>query len=231
VRLVGEVTVGMAVVATCPLHAPGWLSAVALIPLTVLLINGVNLMDGLDMLAAGVTAVAAVGFAIVTHGSPRQTAVALAAALGGFLWFNRPPAKVYLGDGGSYLLGTALAVLLASTWAPHLPVATGTAALALVALPSAEVAFAVVRRLRGRLSLVSGDRRHPYDRLVTRGWPRPAASGAYIGAEAVLAVAAVIAAHRSSLAVAVVVDVAAAVTLTILAGAVGALAPDSEVPS
>jgi len=229
-RVVGEVVVGVAVVLTCPLHLPG-AAGIALVAVTVLLINGVNLIDGLDLLAGGVTALAALGFAVLAHGWGRQTAVALAAALGGFLWFNRPPARVYLGDGGSYLLGTALAVLLASVWAPHVPVATGTAALALVALPAAEVAFAVVRRMRGRQSLVTGDRRHPYDRLVSRGWGRPAASGAYIGAEAVLAVGAVIAAHRSSLAVAVVVDVVAAAALTVLAGAVGALAPDSEVPS
>ena len=76
---------------------------------------------------------------------------------------------------------TALCVLLAEAWAPGRPTATGVAALALVAVPAAEVAFAVVRRLRGGGSLMTGDRGHPYDRLVARGWPRLAASGAYIG--------------------------------------------------
>ena len=228
VRLVGEVAVGIAVVATCPIHAPGWLSAMTLIPLTVLLVNGVNLMDGLDMLAGGVTAVAAIGFAIVTHGSARQMAVALAAALAGFLYFNRPPAKIYLGDGGSYLLGTALTILVAASWAPQVPIETGVAVLALVALPSAEVAFAVVRRLRGRRSLMAGDRGHPYDRLVARGWERPTASAAYIATEGLLMVAVVVVA-RSSLVIAVAVDIAAAVVLTIVAGAVGALTPDTEV--
>ena len=228
-RLVGELAIGIAVVATCPVHLPGALAGVALVAVTVLLINGVNLIDGLDLLAGGVGAVAAVGFAVLLHGADRQLAVALAAALLGFLAYNRPPARIYLGDGGSYLVGTALAVLVAGSWAPRVAVATGAAALALVAVPAAEVAFAVVRRLRGRQSLMAGDRGHPYDRLVTRGWPRPAASAAYIGAEAVLAAAAVVAAHRSSLAAAVLVDVMGAVALTVLAGAVGALAPDPEV--
>ena len=43
-------------------------------------------------------------------------AASLAAALAAFLWSNRPPARIYLGDGGSYLLGTAMTVLLAYTW-------------------------------------------------------------------------------------------------------------------
>ncbi len=65
-----------------------------------------NLIDGLDMLASGVVTAAAVGFAAVLHGPGRQLAVALGASLIGFLTFNRPPARVYLGDGGAYLLGT-----------------------------------------------------------------------------------------------------------------------------
>ena len=64
-------------------------------------------------------AVAAVGFALVAPRAGRQLAVALAAALVGFLVYNRPPARVYLGDGGAYLLGTALVVLLADGVGPR----------------------------------------------------------------------------------------------------------------
>ena len=53
-------------------------------------------------------AVAAVASALMVHGSGRQLAMALAAALVAFLVYNRPPARIYLGDGGAYLLGTAL---------------------------------------------------------------------------------------------------------------------------
>jgi len=78
-------------------------------------------------------------------------------------------------------------VLVASAWAPGVPASTGVAALALLSVPAGEVAFAVVRRARGRRSLLAGDRGHPYDRLIDRGWPVPAASGAYVGAAAVVA--------------------------------------------
>ena len=226
-RLFGQLGVGATVAATCPLHLPG-VAAVAVIAVTALLINGVNLVDGLDMLAAGVVAVAAVGFAVALHGPGRPLAVALAASLVGFLVYNRPPARVYLGDGGSYLLGAALAVLLAFAWGPGVPVPVGTAVLALVAVVVAEVAFAVVRRARGRRSLMAGDRGHPYDRLVARGWPGPAASGAYVAIEAILAAGTLLAIHRHSLTAAVVLDAAAALLLVALAGATGALTPDDE---
>jgi UDP-GlcNAc:undecaprenyl-phosphate/decaprenyl-phosphate GlcNAc-1-phosphate transferase len=227
-RLLGQVAIGAAVVVTCPVHLPGVLAAVLLPVVTVILVNGVNLIDGLDMLAAGVVAVAAVGFAVVLHGSGRQLAIALGASLVGFLVYNRPPAKVYLGDGGSYLLGTALAVLLAESWAPGRTVPVGTAALVMVALPAGEVAFAVVRRLRGHRSLMAGDRGHPYDRLVDRGWARPAASLAYIGMEAVLVAAALVAVHLGSMAAALTVDTLGAVLLVASAMATGALTPDQE---
>jgi UDP-GlcNAc:undecaprenyl-phosphate GlcNAc-1-phosphate transferase len=232
-RLVGELVVGGAVVVTCPVHLPGWLAVVLLVPATVLLINGVNLMDGLDMLAGGTVAVAAVGFAVVLGGAlavtGRLTAVALAAALVGFLVYNRPPARIYLGDGGSYLLGTALIVLVADSWAPYTATPVGVVALVLVALPAAEVAFAVVRRLRGHRSVLTGDRGHPYDRLVERGWTRSSAAAAYIVAQGVLAVAAVLAYRQGSLGAAVAVDVAGGVALVAAAALSGALTPDQEV--
>jgi UDP-GlcNAc:undecaprenyl-phosphate GlcNAc-1-phosphate transferase len=220
--------VGILIVVTCPVHLPGVLAAVSILAVTVLVINGVNLIDGLDMLAAGVVAVAAVAFAVILHGTARELAIALAASLLGFLFYNRPPARVYLGDGGSYLLGTALVVLLAGSWGKGVPEHVGTAALALVAIPVGEVAFAVVRRIRSHRSLMAGDRGHPYDRMVARGWTRTAASLAYVGCEAVLAAGVVVAVHRQSMPAAVVVDALAAGLVVAAAAAAGALAPDDE---
>ena len=234
-RLVGELAIGVLVVTTCPVHAPGWLGAVALVALTVLLVNGVNLIDGLDMLAGGTVAVAAVGFAVILgfplSDSGRLTAIALAAALVGFLVYNRPPARIYLGDGGSYLLGTALTILVARSWEPDAATSVGVVSLALIAIPAAEVAFAVVRRLRGRRSILTGDRGHPYDRLVARGWSRLSASVAYIGAQAILTICAVLAYHHGSLTTAIAIDVGAGLALIVAAGLAGALSPDQEVAS
>jgi hypothetical protein len=85
--------------------------------------------------------------------------------------------------------------------------AVGVATMALVAVPVAEVAFAVVRRRRGRQSMLAGDRGHPYDRLVARGWSRPGGQpdlhrgGRRTGHRGVLAV------HLVSVTLAVAVDV------------------------
>lgn len=223
IRLCGQLAIGAMVVMVSPVHLPTTLVVPLLLAITVVLINGANLLDGLDMLAAGVCAVAAAGFAVLLGGSGRDLAVALALALLGFLLYNRPPARVYLGDGGSYLLGTALTVLLAMTWAPGVATHTGVAALALVALPAAEVACTVVRRLRAGRSVLAGDRGHLYDLLVARGWTPVVASLAYIGAGIILSAAAVGVAQVSSVAAALVLDAAAAVGLMTAAAATGAL--------
>jgi UDP-GlcNAc:undecaprenyl-phosphate/decaprenyl-phosphate GlcNAc-1-phosphate transferase len=189
VRLVAQLGVGGVIAATQPVHLPGWLGTPLVLAVTVILINGFNLIDGLDMLAAGVGAAGAVGFAVVVHGDARLMAASVAGALVAFLWFNRPQARIYLGDGGSYLLGAAMTVLLTQAWGVGVAGPTGVAALALLAVAVAEVVCAIVRRHRGGLSLLSGDRGHPYDRLVDRGWSRTAASATYIAVEVTVAVA------------------------------------------
>jgi UDP-GlcNAc:undecaprenyl-phosphate/decaprenyl-phosphate GlcNAc-1-phosphate transferase len=225
-RLAGQLAigVGIAVVVPTTIGGAGGGAVVALV--AVLLMNGVNFLDGLDALAAGVVAVACVAFAVMLHGGGRDLAVALAAALVGFLVYNRPPARVYLGDAGAYLLGATLALLLATAWAPRTRAALGVASLAVVAIPVAEVAFAVVRRLRARSSLLAGDRGHPYDRLTARGWPRPSVSALYIAVELVLAAAAVVASKAAGLGPAVIVAVVTAVALVAGAAAAGGLVPD-----
>src|SRR5206468_791137 len=117
--------------------------------LVVVLVNAVNLIDGMDALASTVVAISAVGFVIV-GGDGQVLAVALCGALVGFLAFNRPPARIYLGDGGSYLLGTALALLAATALDGN----GGAAVVAvpfLVGLPLADAAITILRRrLAGR---------------------------------------------------------------------------------
>ena len=149
-RLAGQVAVGAAIAAVVPTRFGPVGGGVLVVVVTIVLMNGVNFLDGLDALAAGVVAVACVAFAIVLHGGGRDLAVAVAGALVGFLVYNRPPARVYLGDAGAYLLGAALCVLLASAWPTGARPALGVASLVIVAVPVGEVAFAIVRRARAR---------------------------------------------------------------------------------
>jgi UDP-GlcNAc:undecaprenyl-phosphate GlcNAc-1-phosphate transferase len=225
VRLGGELLVGVVVALVVTTHL-GDGGAVLVVAVTVLLVNGVNLLDGLDALAGGVVAVGAGAFAVLLAGDGRDLALSLAFGLVAFLWFNRPPARIYLGDGGAYLLGASLAVLLAEAWGRGVRTPVGVAGLVVVAVPVAEVAFAIVRRARARTSVLAGDRGHPYDRLVARGWPRGAVSGAYIAVEVVLSVAAVAVGRAHDLAAAVAVAVLAGAVLVAAALASGGLVPD-----
>jgi UDP-GlcNAc:undecaprenyl-phosphate/decaprenyl-phosphate GlcNAc-1-phosphate transferase len=221
-RLAAQLGVGALIAVTQPIHLPGAVGVPLVIAASLILINGFNLLDGLDMLSAGVGAAAAAGFAIITHGPARLLAASLAGALVGFLCYNRPPARIYLGDGGSYLLGASTTVLLCYSWGAGVPSATGVTALALVVVPVAEVACAVVRRGRSGQSLLIGDRGHPYDRLVERGWSRTGASGAYIALEVLVVVVTVVTVlGHASMSVALGVDVVVAFAVPTAAGLAG----------
>lgn len=186
-RLVAEVAIGGAVGVTVAAGSPGRI--VLAVVVTAVLVNAVNLLDGLDGLAGGVAAVSAVGSAVILTGAGFTLALALAGSLGGFLVWNRPPARIYLGDSGSYLVGTALAVLLVDAWGAGAP--TAAAAVLLVGVPVADTVVAIVRRVRDHRPLLAGDRGHVYDQLVDRGWSRRVTVCSVIGAQAVLALAAV----------------------------------------
>jgi UDP-GlcNAc:undecaprenyl-phosphate GlcNAc-1-phosphate transferase len=187
----------------------GIVSFVLVVLATVVLVNGFNLIDGLDGLCGSVTLASAVGFAVVLSSHGRYLAVALAGAITAFLVFNRPPARIYLGDGGSYLIGTAIAALLALCWAPGEQLPTGIGALLLVFLPAAELAFAVVRRWRARTSLLTGDRDHPYDQLVRQGWSTKAAVGAYAVVGVILTGLAIVASELMTVPAIVITGVSA----------------------
>jgi phospho-N-acetylmuramoyl-pentapeptide-transferase len=93
--------------------APSYAMAVVWVLALTFTSNAVNLADGLDGLAAGLCTVAALGFAFLAWlsglGDVAVFGMALAGACVGFLWFNRHPARVFMGDVGSLALGGALA--------------------------------------------------------------------------------------------------------------------------
>lgn len=106
-----------------PLASGAWQAGWWYVPFVVLLMvgfsNAVNLTDGLDGLAAGVTAIAALGLVLVSLRGGHPGAATVSAAMGGaclgFLAFNRHPARVFMGDTGSMALGGAVASVAAVT--------------------------------------------------------------------------------------------------------------------
>lgn len=214
-RLAGEVGVGVAAAAVLP-GSPSPVGVIATTVLVVALLNAVNLLDGLDGLASSVAGIGALGFAVVLEPPDRSVALAVAGALAGFLVWNKPPAKIYLGDAGSYLVGTALALLLCLTVATHDAAAPSAGGLLFVAVPVADITVAVVRRKRAGRPLLVGDRGHVYDQLVDRGWAASSATLACAAAQVVLVAVGLAASSLSG--------PAAVITVTAVIGVVGGTA-------
>jgi len=226
VRLGGEAAIGVTVGLMIPLWEPRILGVVFATALTVVLCNSVNMVDGLDGLAGGVSLVSALGFFAVLSGDPATISISLAAGVAAFLAFNFPPASVYLGDGGAYLIGTALASLFLLTCLPGSG-ASFDVALLLVGYPLIELIFAVVRRMAEGQSPLWGDRQHLYDQLHERGASAGLAAALCVLLQGALVVVGVVVAPHSE---ATRVYVAGACGMMILAAGVlgGFAAPDTR---
>ena len=131
------------------------------------MMNTVNWLDGLDGLAAGVGAIAAILFAVHMRSLGQQQvslyALALAGACIGVLPFNFSPARVFLGGTGAMILGYGLATL--SILAP----ARLATALLVMAVPITDTAWQILHRYRRGASILHGDRGHLHFRLIDRG--------------------------------------------------------------
>jgi UDP-GlcNAc:undecaprenyl-phosphate GlcNAc-1-phosphate transferase len=140
--------------------------------------NALNLLDNIDGLAAGVSSIAGASFLVVLYlgsgGTSGPIALAVAAFVGvaaGFLVYNFHPASIFMGDGGSHLLGSFLAcATLVTTSARGAEVATVAAIpIVLLLIPIFDTAFVTVSRgLEGRSAFLGG-RDHTSHRLVALG--------------------------------------------------------------
>ncbi|MBK9120255.1 MAG: undecaprenyl/decaprenyl-phosphate alpha-N-acetylglucosaminyl 1-phosphate transferase [Phycisphaerales bacterium] len=146
----------------------------------IIIVNAFNFLDNMDGLSAGVAALCLAALA-VCGALAGQVLVPLLAciffgAVTGFLWFNFPPARIFMGDAGSLLVGYMLAVV--STMTTYYDSTTGmppyTLAMPFVilAIPLYDfISVVVIRLLEGRNPMV-GDQRHFSHRLVERGLTR-----------------------------------------------------------
>lgn len=156
----------------------------------VAMINAVNLIDGLDGLAAGIVAIAASSFFVYTFSLNQESAsyatsaplicIAVVGASLGFLRHNFHPARIFMGDSGSMLLGLVLgAATVVGIGDPTL-FKPGTSdvflayfplliPLAVVAIPILDALLAIVRRARRRRSVFHADKEHIHHRLMDLG--------------------------------------------------------------
>jgi len=143
--------------------------------------NSLNLLDGLDGLCGGVTAIITIALLLLSiHratwgfsevGDPVRIIVCLGLVGGvlGFLPFNRHPAKIFMGDAGSMLLGFSIAALM-MLFAEQIP-RWWMASIVIFGLPILDTATALVRRKLNKKPLFVSDRGHIYDQLMDRGIP------------------------------------------------------------
>lgn len=152
----------------------GWLGY----PLTLLWIvgitNALNLIDGMDGLSAGITAIAACALGVVAWQEgrllPALISFVLLGAVLGFLRYNFPPARVFLGDGGALFLGSMLAVISVQGALKSTTVFTLSVPLLILGVPVFDTLFAIVRRRKKKLSILYPDQGHFHHRLLERGY-------------------------------------------------------------
>lgn len=147
------------------------------IPVTVFWVTGmsnaVNLIDGLDGLAAGVSAIAAVTLAVVawTQGQfeTAYLALFLAAAALGFLRYNFHPAKLFMGDCGSLYLGFILGVLAVMGLSKGATVISLFIPVIILGIPILDTFFAIIRRFTNNKPIFQADKGHLHHRLLEMG--------------------------------------------------------------
>ena len=136
--------------------------------------NLINLIDGVDGVAGGICLMLMGLLAYVGHdnGSYECLVSGMAGALIGFLWFNFPPARVYLGDGGAYFLGFQIGLFAIVNSHKGTIFAALAAPLFVLALPILDTTLAILRRgLRG-LPIFRADRKHIHHHLLQMGVSR-----------------------------------------------------------
>ena len=149
------------------------------IPLAVFCIvgitNAMNMIDGLDGLCSGLGAISAlslVAISLSSEGKATPTAIILFALAGccvGFLFHNFNPAKIFLGDSGSLLIGFVLAVSAIQLNYGDSFFTSCAIPLLILGLPIVDVLFSIMRRVRMRRSVFQGDRSHIHHRLLQVG--------------------------------------------------------------
>lgn len=136
--------------------------------------NAVNMIDGMDGLAGGLSAIAAftygVIYATVGNSAAALAAFALAGAIGGFLLHNYPPAKIFMGDSGSLFLGIALASLPLLHRGANPQEAGILPGITLVLIPVLDVFACMLRRLKRGVSPMSPDKEHLHHKLMSLGF-------------------------------------------------------------
>lgn len=172
VMLWGDVSIGSLTLAE-RIDLPQWIAT----PLTLVFIvgvtNAINLADGLDGLAGGTTLLSLCAVALLAWTSDSafvgSAAVILVGSILGFLRFNTHPARVFMGDSGSQILGFAVAVLAVVLTQDTATPLSSSLPLLLLGLPIIDTLMVMTQRILSGHSPFRADRNHTHHRLLALG--------------------------------------------------------------
>ncbi len=179
-----------------PFWELGWLA----IPITVLWIvgitNAVNLIDGLDGLACGVSTISSMTLLVIALVVKEPDVAILMAALSGacigFLPYNLNPAKIFMGDTGSTFLGFILAVVSIQGLFKFYAIISFAVPFLMLGLPIFDTCFAILRRVSHGQSPMAPDRGHIHHRLIDMGFTQKQAVAVLYIISAILGLSAVV---------------------------------------
>ena len=159
--------------------------------------NSINFFDNLDGGAAGTVAVSTIGIALIALGEGQELIAALsivtAGSTIGFLMWNKPPAKIYMGDAGALFLGVVVAVLTIRLNPGIAPKWNSISLLPmLLAVPILDTCVAVLSRIRRGISPFTGGKDHLSHRLMRRGLSKQGAAFTLWAAQAVFVASALV---------------------------------------
>ena len=135
--------------------------------------NSLNLIDGMDGLSSGIAAIAActLGIIALQHGRWESALISflLMGSSIGFLPYNFPPAKIFIGDGGALFFGGVLATVSVEGALKSATTFTLAVPILILGIPILDTFFAIVRRKKNKLPITKPDRGHLHHRLLEKG--------------------------------------------------------------
>ena len=174
----------------------GWLSYPVTVLWIVAITNAVNLIDGLDGLACGVSTISALTMLVISLAvADAPVAIVMAALAGGcigFLPYNLNPAKIFMGDTGSTFLGFILAVMSIQGLFKFYTIISFAVPFLMLGLPIFDTCFAFIRRIAHGQSPMHPDRSHVHHRLIDMGFNQKQAVAVLYIISAILGLCAVV---------------------------------------
>jgi len=174
----------------------GWLSIPISVLWIVLVMNAVNLIDGLDGLAAGLVVIASMVLLVLCMMAdmilPALILAALSGASFGFLRYNYYPASIFMGNGGSYFLGFIIGAVAIVSSIKSQAAVTILIPMIVLTVPLTDTFYAVIRRLLVKRKIFKADQEHIHHRLLRQGFSQQLAVFILYGITLVLGVGAML---------------------------------------